>query len=140
MFMCGHDAQKTRLFRPCDQLLALSARTRFKPPPPTPPGSLDLWSPQGIDWIRGAHLTPEQVRFAHLVSPHRHYHMLERARILENYHLFIHSPCLFHHAAPLPDGGLRMWFVMGHTPWDWEYNNFYYIWWCCDLRQACIVR
>ena len=121
-------------------ILQFSAEHMFKPPPPIPPGSLQLLSPQGIQWTLGAQLTLQQARLVHPVSHTTYYHMLERERILASYHEFIDYPCLFHHASPLPDGGLRMWFIMGHTPWDWQRHNCYVIWWCCDLRQAFIMR
>ena len=117
-----------------------AAGRMFKPPPPIPPGSLHLLDPQGIQWILGAELTPQQARLVHPVSHTTYYHMLQRERILARYHEYINYPCLFHHASPLPDGGLRMWFIMGHTPWDWQRHNCYVIWWCCDLRQAYIMR
>ena len=95
--------------------------------------------PASIDFTLGENLPPEHRRFVHYEPQVRAYHVIAPERVVANYQFFLRGPALFTYATPLPDGGLRMWFVMGRLfePRDGTYHN---IWWSVDLRQAYIMR
>ena len=69
----------------------------------------------------------------------RQYHLIELERARGAYAHYMGAPALFASAGPTNDNGLRMWFVMGRV-FDATTAEYYNIWWCCDLRQAYLLR